>query len=105
MSEAEKLFQKIVAELPGVTPGKMFGALCVKTPNGKAGAMFWKDHLVVKLAGDDLKEALALDGVELFDPMGGRPMKEWVQIPYAYKAKWKKFAAVSVEAVKKIKKK
>jgi hypothetical protein len=105
MSEAEKLFHKLGEEIPGVKPGKMFGAACLKTPNGKSGAMFWKDCIVVKLQGDALKEAMSLDGVELFDPMGGRPMKEWVQIPYDYRSKWKKFVTLSVEGVKKLKKK
>jgi hypothetical protein len=35
MTKAEELFHKIAAELPDVTEGKMFGALCTKTPNGK----------------------------------------------------------------------
>jgi hypothetical protein len=105
MSKAEELFNKMTKEIPDVKPGKMFGALCMKTPNGKSGAMFWKDCIVVKLQGDTLKEALSLDGSQLFEPMEGRPMKEWVQISYDYKDKWKKFAALSVEGVKKLKKK
>jgi len=32
-------------------------------------------------------------------------MKEWVQIPFAYKDKWKKFAEISSESVKLIQKK
>lgn len=98
------LFHEIAAELPEVKEGKMFGSLCIKTPNGKSGAMFWKDCIVVKLNGDALAEALALEGVTLFEPMEGRPMKEWVQIPFKHKDKWRNFASVSVEAVSKLKK-
>lgn len=36
MTKAEELFHKITSELPDVTEGKMFGALCTKTSNGKA---------------------------------------------------------------------
>jgi hypothetical protein len=104
MSKAEMLFHQLATEIPGVKEGKMFGSLCIKTPNGKSGAMFWKDCIVVKLTGDDMGEALALEGSMLFEPMEGRPMKEWVQISYKHKEQWRKFALVSVEAVKKLKK-
>lgn len=49
MNEAEKLFHKLGEEIADVKPGKMFGAACLKTPNGKSGAMFWKDGIIVKL--------------------------------------------------------
>ncbi|HWY38719.1 MAG TPA: hypothetical protein VNY73_09185 [Bacteroidia bacterium] len=104
MDKAEDLFKQLAEDLNGVKEGKMFGALCLKTPNGKSGAMFWKDCIVVKLQGDAFKEALALKGARLFEPMEGRPMKEWVQVPYAHKDKWKKYAELSVEGVKKLKK-
>jgi len=104
MTKAEELFRKLAKEIPDGKEGKMFGSLCIKTPNGKSGAMLWKDCLVVKLQPDDMKEALSLDGSQLFEPMEGKTMKEWVQIPYDYKDKWKKFATISIEAVKKIKK-
>lgn len=99
MSQAEEFFNQITGEIPGVKPGKMFGALCMKTPNGKASAMFWHDSLVVKLQGDAWKEAMSLDGSCLFEPMEGRPMKEWVQIPYTYSGRWKEFAFAAREHV------
>ncbi len=104
MTKGEILFHELAKEIPGVKEGKIFGSLCIKTPNGKSGAMFWKDCIVVKLNNDLLNEALALEGVILFEPMPGRPMKEWVQIPYKHKELWKKFASASVEAVRKLKK-
>ena len=70
----------------------MFGALCMKTANGKSAAMFWKDNIVEKLTGESLNDAMSLVGSKLFEPMEGRPMKEWVQISFAYKDKWKIFA-------------
>jgi hypothetical protein len=105
MRKAELYFTKLTTEIPEVVPGKMFGALCMKTPNGKSAAMFWKDNIVVKLQGDLLNEAISLDGTKLFEPMEGRPMKEWVQIPFDYKDQWKKFALASSESVKTLKKK
>lgn len=105
MTQAETRFLKLSEEIPDLQPGKMFGALCLKTPNGKAAAMFWKDHIVVKLSGDMYKEALSLDGSVLFEPMEGRPMKEWVQIPFHYEEKWKKYAEISADTARKIPKK
>ena len=62
--------------------------------------MFWKGNIVVKL-----QEAMSLDGAKLFEPMEGKPMKEWVQIPFEYKNKWKKFAELSAQTVEAIEKK
>lgn len=104
MSEAEKYFQELVKEIPNGKASKMFGAPCIKAPNGKSAAMYWKDCIVVKLNGDIYKEALSLDGSILFEPMEGRAMKEWVQIPYHYKKDWKKYALASMGIVKNIKK-
>src|ERR1700757_737353 len=105
MTKAEIYFNELTKEIPDVKPGKMFGALCMKTPNGKSAAMFWKDNIVVKLQGESLREAMSLDGAKLFEPMEGRPMKEWVQIPFDYKDKWKTFAMISSESVRTLKKK
>jgi hypothetical protein len=103
MTKAEEYFIELTNEIQDVRAGKMFGALCMKTPNGKAGAMFWKDSLIVKLTDQAFKEALSLDGSQLFEPIEGRLMKEWVQIPFDYKDKWKQFALISVTLVKDIK--
>lgn len=105
MTKAEEYFNELTNEIPDVKPGKMFGALCMKTPNGKSAAMFWQDNIVVKLNGQPLIEAMSLDGTQLFEPMAGRPMKEWVQIPFGYKSKWKEFALISTAGVKEIEKK
>jgi hypothetical protein len=72
--QAEEYFNKLVSEIPDGTHGKMFGALCMKLPNGKAAAMFKNDRLVVKLPEKLHNETLALKGCKLFDPSGGRPM-------------------------------
>jgi len=105
MTEAELYFTELTKEIPNAAAGKMFGALCMKMPNGKSAAMFWKENLVVKLHGDDLNEALSLDGVKLFEPMEGKPMKDWVQIPIDYKDQWKVFAEISARDVETLEKK
>jgi hypothetical protein len=102
MTKAEELFHKIASELPGMEEGKMFGALCIKATNGKSGVMFWREDMIFKLDGDNLEKALSLKDAKLFDPMGGRPMNGWVQVPNAHSAKWKKYAEIAMENVKKI---
>jgi hypothetical protein len=105
MTKAEELFHQLAKELPDGKEGKMFGSLCIKTPNGKSGAMLWQDCIVVKLAGTDMEKALSLKGSQLFEPMAGKKMKDWAQIPFTHKDKWKHYASISMESVKKLKKK
>ncbi len=100
MTKAEEFFYEITLEIPDVKPGKMFGSPCMKLPNGKSAAMFWKENIVVKLKGKAFDEAMRLDGAQLFQPMAGRSMKEWVQIPFAQRDKWKSFALISLETVR-----
>ena len=92
MSEAEQLYLKIGEELDGVVLSNMFGKPCLKL-NGKAFAAFFQDEMVFKLKGKDHEIAIKLKGSKLFDPSGkGRPMKEWVQVPFEYSVQWKAFA-------------
>lgn len=104
MTNAEEYFKELQKEIPDVKPGKMFGSLCLKTPNGKSAAMLWHDNIIVKLEGATSDEAMSLEGARTFEPMEGRPMNGWVQIPFTHKDKWKKFALISASSVAKLKK-
>ncbi len=44
--------------------------------------------MTFKLNSPARESALAIEGARYFDPMGGRPMKEWVQVPPAQSSKW-----------------
>jgi hypothetical protein len=99
MTKAEEFFIELIKEIPDVKSGKMFGSFCMKTSNGKSAAMFWKDNIVVKLQGDSLNEAMKFEGAQLFEPMEGKTMKDWVQIPFAHREVWKKFALISSQSV------
>jgi hypothetical protein len=99
MTKAEELFHKIAAGLPDVKEGKMFGALCTKTANGKASTMFWKEFMTFKLPPADEKEVMKLKGAKVFEPADGRPMKGWVQLSYDHSAKWKSLAEKATEYV------
>ncbi|MBM2816517.1 MAG: hypothetical protein HW421_3279 [Ignavibacteria bacterium] len=98
MTEQEQYFIDLLAHIPEAKQSKMFGALCVKMPNGKSPAMIYKDELVVKLSGDAHDKAIKLNGAKLFDPMDGRPMKEWIVIPVAHKSMWLEFILIAAEA-------
>lgn len=99
---AKEFFSSITEKYDEVKPTKMFGCDCVKTPNGKAAAMFWHDWLVVKLNNIDTNLALKINGAKVFEPMEGRPMNGWVQIPFSAKRDWDTYLKKSIELVKAI---
>ena len=102
MTKAEELFHSIAADIPDTTEGKMFGALCIKAPNGKAGVMLWRDYMIFKLPPDEQEKALELAGAQIFTPMDGRPMNGWVQLSEEHSKKWKKLAQSAMENVRQI---
>ena len=101
---AEKLYLETGRTLKGAEEGQLFGKLCFKT-NGKPFIAYFQECMVFKLNGKTHEEALALKGAVLFDPSGKkRPMKEWVQVPFEHKTKWKELAAAAMKYVKSISK-
>ena len=88
----DELVEAVTTDHPELRPGSMFGMPCLKRENGKVVAGHWKDGgLTVKLTDTAAREeALALDGVELFDPGMGRVMREWVLVPAAQSAHWRR---------------
>src|SRR3954464_14196569 len=102
MTKWEEQYHSIADAIPHTEKGMMFGALCIKAPNGKAGVMFWRDDMIFKLEDDHLQKALSLTGAKLFDPMGGRPMNGWVQVPNSQNARWKALAKTAMQFVEKI---
>ncbi|MCC3156748.1 hypothetical protein LJ737_05830 [Hymenobacter sp. 15J16-1T3B] len=100
MSAAETEFRAIGAALPQAEAGQLFGKPCYKI-NGKAFVCFFQEAMVFKLTAEAHREALALDGSLLFDPAGkGRAMKEWVQVPAEYQARWPALAAAAQQYVR-----
>lgn len=88
MISASESFAKLAASLPGTEQKAIFGKPSI-TLAGKHFACFFQDCMVFKLRGEDHVEAMTLEGAQLFDPSGKhRPMKEWVQVPYAHKDRW-----------------
>ena len=84
-------FDALVDELKDeldIVGASMFGMPSVKRRGGKAFAGLYGEDMVFKLEGDAHATALALEGAHRFDPMGGRPMKAWVQVPPTHETQW-----------------
>jgi hypothetical protein len=80
----------LAARNADVELGQMMGMPAIKA-GGKLIGGFARgpQAMVFKLPDAAVREqALLLEGAALFDPAGGRPMKEWVQVPPAHAAEW-----------------
>jgi hypothetical protein len=101
---AHEFFHDTCQAIPDARRGAMFGWECYKCGN-KPFVFF--DHntdeaVAFKLSGEMLGEALALDGAEVFNPGDkGKPMKNWVVVPFLYQKLWEKFALAAFEQVLK----
>ncbi|MFJ7243987.1 hypothetical protein ACIQWA_04995 [Kitasatospora sp. NPDC098652] len=95
-------YEAIADELAprGAHRSKMFGMPCLKDTNGKAFAGLHGDELVCRLGRESAEhaEALALTGAHLFDPAGGRPMKDWVCLPGTAADRWQRYAEAALAA-------
>ena len=99
MAKEESLYLEIGRSIKNAEESQLFGKPCFKI-NGKAFICFFEKCMVFKLTGTDHKNALSLDGSELFDPSKkNRAMKEWVQVPFEYSKQWKKLALSAFEYV------
>lgn len=94
-------WEELVAEITARHPlreSKMFGMPCLKRENGKVVAGHWKDGgLTVKLTDEAAREqALAIPGVERFDPGMGRVMREWVLVPASQSDEWERLVEQAI---------
>jgi hypothetical protein len=71
-----------------VVKASMFGMPGIKRRGGKAFCGLYGDDMIFKLQGEDHARALSLEGAHLFEPMAGRPMNAWVQVPPEYQAQY-----------------
>lgn len=93
----ETLVHEVTVRHPGIRQSSMFGDPCLEGESGKVIASRGLGAgLAVKLTDPAARAAalalegtaLALEGATLFDPAGGRPMREWVLVPEAHAARW-----------------
>jgi hypothetical protein len=92
------LVEELSAELD-VQRASMFGMPSIKRRGGKAFAGLYGDDMVFKLDGPAHAQALGLEGAHLFEPMAGRPMKAWVQVPPAHEQRWLELAKAAEQAL------
>ena len=83
MAEHSPLFDEVLEALladPDVTRGMTFGHRAAKLGR-KVFACDFDGELVVKLGRERVDELVASGRATRFDPMGGRPMRDWAQVP------------------------
>jgi hypothetical protein len=85
----EALAEGFVAR--GAKRSQMFGMPVLKAGDRVFAGTFG-DAMTFKLGPEDLEEARTKSGVELFEPMKGRPMKEWVLVPLTHAKRWQDLA-------------
>ena len=88
-------FTTLLDELSGerdVVKASMFGMPGIKRRGGNAFCGLYGDDMIFKLEGHDHARALSLDGAHLFEPMAGRPMKAWVQVPPQHESQYGELA-------------
>lgn len=90
--KAKKAFEGLVAGAPGATIRPMFGNFAA-FKDGQMFAGVFGDQVFVRLSDADRAQALVTPGAKPFEPMRGRPMKEYVCVPKAVLADKKKAAA------------
>ncbi len=106
MNSPQKTYDDLAAKLVAshsIAISQMFGMPALKI-KGKAFAGFSNDTMIFKLTGEPHRTALAEPGAKLFEPMPGRPMKEWVQMPLIAAKKWESFAIEACNYVSTLKK-
>jgi hypothetical protein len=86
-------------EARGAKRSKMFGMPVLKAGD-KVFAGTYGDAMTFKLGPDDLSKAKTQSGVEAFEPMKGRAMKEWVLVPLAHARRWQDLAERAFAYVK-----
>ena len=72
-------FDEAVAGIDGVEGRKMFGYPAAFI-GGNLAAGLYQESVMVRLPDDERAERIA-DGWSLFEPMPGRPMREYVALP------------------------
>ena len=78
--ELVRLFESTLRSVPEAQPRKVFGYPAAFI-NGQMFAGLHQDNLILRLPDDDRKSFLQHTGAKVFEPMPGRPMREYVVVP------------------------
>jgi hypothetical protein len=104
MTEALDKFTEIADHMKhtdNVAKGSMFGAKCLKT-NGKAFAMLHNEKMVFKISPLLYESMFVLEGVRNFEPMPGRKMNGWVEVPASHVESWEDLSFKAMNYVKSL---
>lgn len=83
--ETKAYFESVLPDDPRVQVKPMFGNVAGFLNGNMFMGLFGAD-LLVRLSEADRAEILQEDGTSIFEPMAGRPMKEYVAIPRSWRA-------------------
>ena len=75
-------FDELVPDAPNVERRQMFGYPAAFV-NGNLFMSLFQDHMVLRLSVDDMQAFVDTYKTKPFDPMGGRPMKQYAVVPDA----------------------
>jgi TfoX/Sxy family transcriptional regulator of competence genes len=75
-----KLFLQAVKSMPDVEGKKMFGYPCAFL-NGQMLTGVFADRMMVRLSEVDRRELLSVPGARPFEPVPGRIMREYLEVP------------------------
>lgn len=87
--ESKAYFESLVPDDPRVKSRPMFGNLAAFV-NGNMFLALLGSQVAVRLPDEDRAELLNVRGASPFEPMPGRPMKEYVVLPEAWRKSRKK---------------
>jgi TfoX/Sxy family transcriptional regulator of competence genes len=82
--ESKAFFDSLVPDDPRVQSRPMFGNKAAFV-NGNMFLALFGTQVAVRLADQDQVELLEQPGADVFEPMAGRPMKQYVVLPQAWR--------------------
>lgn len=90
----DEIADDLASQNAGVELGQMMGMPAIKAGGKMIGGFSSSEGaMVFKLPDEEIRgKALVLAGAHLFDPAGGRPMKEWVAVPAEHAGEWPSLA-------------
>src|SRR5579864_1983826 len=78
--ELVRVFEQAIRSIPDAQPKKMFGYPAAFI-DGQLFAGLHQDSMIMRLSADDRTAFLKQKGSGIFEPMPGRPMREYVVVP------------------------
>ncbi len=79
--EMVRLFENALKDFPMATQRKMFGYPCAFV-NGNMFTGLFQEEMFLHLSDEDRAAIRKEYGTPLFEPMPGRPMREYVLVPH-----------------------